>query len=262
MYKNPEMRTDEHMVNYIKDFEPLVRATAFRYYGRGAEIDDLLQEGYLALVTLIPKCPDMDYLPGFLKERLPAYVRNAAARLRHRNGGEYGEVLLEDIEETVGEQESRHKFSEAELSELLRRGTGHFTAGRNQKAQKHPRKTEKSAGRAVNHRRSLPVRQPADGQALQSGILCKTPVICRLHPAYTFKFVKNMVLSYIVIVIFHCMYISFGGAVYVPGKSGFARKTSFQHYNSGAAFVCRNGGRRNMAADKSDGRGKCYLCYR
>ena len=63
----------------------------------------------------------MDYLPGFLKERLPAYVRNAAARLRHRNGGEYGEVLLEDIEETVGEQESRHKFSEAELSELLQR---------------------------------------------------------------------------------------------------------------------------------------------
>lgn len=121
MYKNPEMRTDEHMVNYIKDFEPLVRATAFRYYGRGAEIDDLLQEGYLALVTLIPKCPDMDYLPGFLKERLPAYVRNAAARLRHRNSGEHGEVLLEDIEETVGEQESRHKFSEAELSELLQR---------------------------------------------------------------------------------------------------------------------------------------------
>jgi DNA-directed RNA polymerase specialized sigma subunit len=37
-----------------KDFTPLIKATAHRYAGRGAEYDDLVQEGYLALLRLVP----------------------------------------------------------------------------------------------------------------------------------------------------------------------------------------------------------------
>lgn len=61
-------------------FRPLVMATARRYAGRGAEFDDLAQEGYLALIELIPKCKDPGMLPLYLKNRLPARVRTAARR--------------------------------------------------------------------------------------------------------------------------------------------------------------------------------------
>ncbi|HOO88867.1 MAG TPA: sigma factor, partial [Synergistales bacterium] len=52
-------------------FRPLVLATARRYSGRGAEFDDLVQEGYMALLELIPRCPRRDLLPLFLISRLP-----------------------------------------------------------------------------------------------------------------------------------------------------------------------------------------------
>lgn len=61
-------------------FRPLVLATARRYTGRGAEFEDLVQEGYMALLELIPRCPKRDLLPLFLKSRLPGRVRAAARR--------------------------------------------------------------------------------------------------------------------------------------------------------------------------------------
>ncbi len=103
----------------VSEYTPLVRSLARRYYGRGAEFDDLVQEGYIALLVLIPKCPDMTWLAAFLKNNMPGYVRNAAARLRTRSDAAC-EVLLEDIEETVGEDESQKRYSEAELREMLR----------------------------------------------------------------------------------------------------------------------------------------------
>ena len=63
-------------------YRPLVRATARRYLGRGAEFEDLEQEGYLALIRLLPRCPPGEPLPRFLKLRLPAMVRDAAERMR------------------------------------------------------------------------------------------------------------------------------------------------------------------------------------
>jgi len=59
-----------------------VLATARRYAGRGAEFEDLAQEGYLALVELIPLCLELspESLPMFLKSRLPGRVRAYARR--------------------------------------------------------------------------------------------------------------------------------------------------------------------------------------
>ncbi len=71
------------------------QATARRYEGRGAEFDDLVQEGYVALLELIPRCGEPGKLPLYLKERLPARVRAAARREWRHNG-----LSLEDIEGT------------------------------------------------------------------------------------------------------------------------------------------------------------------
>ena len=66
----------------IAKYEPLVKATAKRYAGRGAEYEDLVQEGYLALLILTEKCTDKEWLTAFIARRLPGYVRTAAQRLR------------------------------------------------------------------------------------------------------------------------------------------------------------------------------------
>ena len=39
----------------IEKYAPMVMATARRYAGRGAEYEDLVQEGFLALLILIRK---------------------------------------------------------------------------------------------------------------------------------------------------------------------------------------------------------------
>ena len=100
----------------VDSYTPLVRATARRYEGRGADYEDLVQEGYLALLILIPKCPDMKWLAHFLKNNLPGLVRDAAARMR-RGRAQGDEVLLEEIEETVGAEEEGYR--EAELRAIL-----------------------------------------------------------------------------------------------------------------------------------------------
>jgi DNA-directed RNA polymerase specialized sigma24 family protein len=83
-------------------FRPLVTATARRYAGRGAEFDDLVQEGYLALLELIPRCPDRDRLPLFLKRRLPGRVRSAAKR-EWRSDEQREHSPLEELEGTPSE---------------------------------------------------------------------------------------------------------------------------------------------------------------
>ena len=101
----------------VLSYDPLVKATARRYQGRGADFEDLVQEGYLALLLLIPKCGDSNWLPAFLKSRLPGYIRAAAAKLR---GGRGENVIdLEEIEETVKEDESSAARSAKELLSIL-----------------------------------------------------------------------------------------------------------------------------------------------
>ena len=110
------MNGEAQVREIVDSYTPLVRATARRYEGRGADYEDLVQEGYLALLILIPKCPDMKWLPHFLKNNLPGLVRDAAARMR-RGRAQGDEVLLEEIEETAGAEEEGYR--EAELRAIL-----------------------------------------------------------------------------------------------------------------------------------------------
>ena len=64
----------------LERFHPLILSTARRYVGRGAEFEDLVQEGNLALIRLALQCTDPDEFPAFLKKRLPGLVRTAARR--------------------------------------------------------------------------------------------------------------------------------------------------------------------------------------
>ncbi len=57
-----------------------LRSVAWRYAGRGAEFEDLVQEGCLALLVLIPRCPDRRWLAR--------YPQNQPSGLCARRGGE------------------------------------------------------------------------------------------------------------------------------------------------------------------------------
>jgi len=72
----PEQKNEE----ILTAFRPLVEATARRYCGNGALFEDLVQEGYLVMLELLPRCSNRQYLAKYLKDRLPARVRTAARR--------------------------------------------------------------------------------------------------------------------------------------------------------------------------------------
>lgn len=99
----------------VTQFEPLVRAVAARYKGRGAEYEDLIQEGNLALLILEPKCKDKQWLPAYLQKRLPGYVRAAAKRIRKGQS----ESLAEEMESILPDSESGKEREAFELRELL-----------------------------------------------------------------------------------------------------------------------------------------------
>lgn len=107
------------MATLVKTFSPLVINNAYFYRGRGAEVEDLMQEGYLALMLLIGKCEDMRWLPKFLKDRLPGYVRAAAERMRSKSF--YDAECLEDNEEFICESETPHRRGEYELKDAIMR---------------------------------------------------------------------------------------------------------------------------------------------
>ena len=46
------MNGEAQVREIVDSYTPLVRATARRYEGRGADYEDLVQEGYLALLIL------------------------------------------------------------------------------------------------------------------------------------------------------------------------------------------------------------------
>lgn len=67
----------------IERFTPLIMKTARRYEGRGAEREDLEQEGRLALIVIASACAGDD-IRAMLASRLPAMVRDAAERMTRR----------------------------------------------------------------------------------------------------------------------------------------------------------------------------------
>lgn len=69
----------------VLQYMPLARKAAWRYTGRGAEYEDLVQEAFIALKNLIrhynetsPRQP----LSLYLWYRLPAKIRDAAEKMR------------------------------------------------------------------------------------------------------------------------------------------------------------------------------------
>lgn len=117
MQKTTSNYPPSEMEALLTKFSPLVKAAAGRYQGRGAEYEDLVQEGYIALMALIPKCTDERWLPAFLKNRLPGYVRAAAWRMRGRGAS----PLDEEFESFLPDERSGEERGEVELRELLAR---------------------------------------------------------------------------------------------------------------------------------------------
>jgi len=76
------MFTEEQKAQIASDFKPLVKAMARQYRGRGAEFEDLCQEGSLAVLTLLKKCTKKEHLALFLQMAVRRAVRDAARRLR------------------------------------------------------------------------------------------------------------------------------------------------------------------------------------
>jgi len=79
------MGRQEHE-DILRSFRPLVESIARSYRGNGAEFEDLVQEGYLAILELLPRCRNRQYLAKFLKWRVRARVRARAAKWWNRPG--------------------------------------------------------------------------------------------------------------------------------------------------------------------------------
>ena len=98
-------------------YRPLVISCARRYAGRGAEFEDLVQEGYVALLELAPQCPDPQWLPSYLKSRLPGRVRDAA----RKNWRRYGSLPIDEIEPEQEPQAAEQGADTVETEDLLER---------------------------------------------------------------------------------------------------------------------------------------------
>ena len=183
----------------LEAYAPLVRSVAWRYAGRGAEFEDLVQEGCLALLVLIPRCPDRRWLARYLKTNLPGYVRDAAARMRKpiTNGGE---TMTEELEATLGRDEER--YEETELRETARtpahaRGARHNAgahgrlhaggdsarprrdaAGRSRARQENPRET---ARLLLRRKRRNATKMTRKQDKRENQTLAKICNLCRIH---------------------------------------------------------------------------------
>jgi RNA polymerase sigma factor (sigma-70 family) len=67
----------------LRDYFDYIKKIAWRYAGRGAEVEDLEQEASMGLITLARKCPPNEKLSNYIRKRLPGQVRDAAHRYRY-----------------------------------------------------------------------------------------------------------------------------------------------------------------------------------
>lgn len=74
------MSTPMDLHSLAMEFAPLVRRIARRYEGRGAEREDLEQEGYAALLGIARRF-GREEMALQLKRHLPGYVRDAARKM-------------------------------------------------------------------------------------------------------------------------------------------------------------------------------------
>ncbi|MDL2264283.1 sigma-70 family RNA polymerase sigma factor [Synergistaceae bacterium OttesenSCG-928-I11] len=83
--KGPRRISRRDICALVEAFAPLIAAVARRYEGRGAEFDDLKQEGYVALLQ-IARATNKRHFVQTLARTLPGRVRDAAGRMRHADG--------------------------------------------------------------------------------------------------------------------------------------------------------------------------------
>ena len=108
----------------VRDFSPLVRKVAARYEGRGAEKEDLVQEGFLFL-TAAARRYNKKRLAMLLANNLPGKVRDAAARMRRARTLEA--VSLSEDEELdspelqIPDERAQRDFDDFETADLLER---------------------------------------------------------------------------------------------------------------------------------------------
>ncbi len=107
----------------VREFAPLVRKIARRYEGRGAERDDLEQEGYVALIEIARRFGTRE-MARRLKRHLPGYVRDAARRMwRHAGAVSLAEADEEEdsLAERLPDERAEQDVAAFELMDALER---------------------------------------------------------------------------------------------------------------------------------------------
>jgi RNA polymerase sigma factor (sigma-70 family) len=106
----------------VRDFSPLVRKVAARYEGRGAEREDLVQEGFLFLVAAIRRY-NKRTLAMKLASNLPGRVRDAAARMRRARALDAASLSedeeLDFAELQIPDERAQRDFDDFETADLL-----------------------------------------------------------------------------------------------------------------------------------------------
>ena len=111
------------MDGLVRAFSPLVASLARRYEGRGAEAEDLRQEGYVGLVR-IARSVNKRQLRRALACRLPGLVRDAAVRMRRPDGAVSLTPLDDEGDEAelyIADERAEADLAEAELCAALER---------------------------------------------------------------------------------------------------------------------------------------------
>jgi len=115
-------RRNSSVAALLREFAPLVRRVARKYSGRGAERDDLMQEGCLALTAIARRCTRKQ-IAHRLANRLPDIVRDAALKMRWRSGARSFDSDWEagDWAPDVPDERAQRDFEELEVADLLER---------------------------------------------------------------------------------------------------------------------------------------------
>lgn len=106
----------------LREFAPLVHRVARKYEGRGAEREDLVQEGSLELIAIARRCTRKQ-MASVLSRRLPGVVRAAANRMRRPKGSRSIDAKDESAPGgiPIPDRRAARDFEEIEIADLLER---------------------------------------------------------------------------------------------------------------------------------------------
>ncbi|MDR1651665.1 MAG: sigma-70 family RNA polymerase sigma factor [Synergistaceae bacterium] len=125
--KNKSRVTKKQVSEVIAENARKVANYASRYAGRGAEREDLMQEGYLAILKVLRE-HSKKRAKGILASSLKGMVRDAAARLRRRCetvpiaqgcGGDDADAAFTD--ENLADERSGDDIERMEIEDALER---------------------------------------------------------------------------------------------------------------------------------------------